>query len=205
VVRGLAVDPDKRWPSMDALLAQLDRDPEARRRKLLVGAAAIAIAGAGAAVMVHTLRRDPEALCRTDERELAGVWDAARKDAVRAAFTKTAKPFAADVLASVTRTLDSYTARWRAMRTDACLATNARGTQSAELLDLRMECLGQRRDDVRALVDVLAAADADVVARATQAAGALPSLDGCADVDALRTPLRPPADPKTRVRAETAL
>ena len=135
-----------------------------RRRVALIAGAAVLVGGA--ATTVWMMRPDPAASCRVGEPELAGTWDAARKDAVRAAFTKTGKPYAADAFAAVTRALDGYTAQWAAMRTDACLATRVRGTQSAELLDLRMECLQRRLDDVRALVDVFAVADADVVSRA---------------------------------------
>src|SRR5207302_340809 len=39
-----------------------------------------------------------------------------------------------------------------------------------------------------------------VVERAHHAAGALPTLDECADATALRAPTRPPADPATRAR-----
>jgi tetratricopeptide (TPR) repeat protein/tRNA A-37 threonylcarbamoyl transferase component Bud32 len=203
VLRGLAVDPDQRWPSMSAIIEALGRDPMARRRKLaLAGAVVVSLAGAGA--LVWHLRRDPAEACGGSEQQLANVWDDARKSAVRGAFTKTATPFAADALTSVQRRLDTYAARWVGMRTDACMATHAHGTQSADLLDLRMECLQRRLDDVHALVDVLAVADAAVVARAVEAVGGLPPLDGCADADALRAPVPRPTDPALRARVDTA-
>ena len=204
VLRGLAVDPDQRWPSMDAIIAALEHDPHARRRRLAAigGAALLVIAAAG--VATWRARRDPAQACRDGEQQLAGVWGAQRSAAVRAAFVKTGKPYAADAFATVTRALDDYTKRWVAMRSDACLATRVRGTQSAELLDLRMECLQRRLDDVRALVGVLAAADGDVVARAADAAAKLPPLDACADADGLRAPVRPPADPVTKARVAAA-
>ena len=50
VVRGLAADPEARWPSMDALITALHADPAARRRKLtLLIAGPLAIAAAVAA------------------------------------------------------------------------------------------------------------------------------------------------------------
>ena len=204
VLRGLAVEPDARWPAMDDVIAALGRDPDARRRRALVGAGAALLAIGAGVVTWRVERRDPAAVCRDGEAQLAGVWDGARKAAVASAFEKTGKAYAQGSLAAVTRALDAYTAGWVAMRSEACLATHERGTQSAELLDLRMECLERRLDDMRALVDVLAAADADVVSRAAEAAGGLPPLAGCGDADALRAPVRPPADRATRARVDAA-
>lgn len=203
VLRGLAVDPARRWPSMDALIAALLADPAARRRKRALAAlGVVALGGAGFALWLS--RTDPADACRVDDRELAGAWDGARKGAIRAAFTATGKPFASDALAAVTRALDGYTTRWRTMRTDACLATRVRGTQSEDLLDLRIECLQRRLDDVRALVDVFATADGEVVSRAAAAASRIPPLDACADAEALRAPVRPPADPRVADQVEDA-
>lgn len=203
VLRGLAVDPARRWPSMDALIAALSADPAVRRRKLALAAlGVVALGGAGVALWLS--RTDPADACRVDDRELAGTWDGARKGAVRAAFAATGKPFAGDALAAVTRALDGYTTRWRAMRTEACLATRVHGTQSEDLLDLRMECLQRRLDDVRALVDVFVTADGEVVSRAAAAASRIPALDACADAEALRAPVRPPTDARVADQVEVA-
>ncbi len=203
VARGLAVEPERRWASMDAMIEALGRDPDARRKRIiLVAAATTLIAGAG--VAVWGARRDPAEVCEATGHELAGVWDANRKGAMRATFTKTAKPYAADAFAGVARALDGYTSSWLAMRKDSCLATHVRGTQSAELLDLRMECLQRRLDDVRALTDVLAVADGDLVSRAVEVTGGLPALDACADAEGLRAPVRPPPDRQTRARVDAA-
>jgi eukaryotic-like serine/threonine-protein kinase len=168
---------------------------------LCVAAVAALVAFAGAATWRSLHGPSP---CRGAERELAGVWDGARKDAVRAAFAKTGKPFAADAFTSVAAALDGYAARWVAMHTDSCEATRVRGTQSAELLDLRMQCLSRRLDEVRAQVDLFSAADAEVMTRAPAMSRSLPSLDECADTEALRAPVRPPADPAVKQRVAAA-
>jgi tetratricopeptide (TPR) repeat protein len=85
------------------------------------------------------------------------------------------------------------------MHTDACEATHRRGEQSDELLDLRMECLGRRLEETRALVELFAHADAQVVARAAQAAQGLSPLEGCANVAALRAPTPPAASVRAAV------
>ncbi|MDB4969239.1 MAG: serine/threonine kinase family protein, partial [Myxococcales bacterium] len=122
--------------------------------------------------------------------------------AVKAAFDKSAKPYAADAFAATSRTLDAYALGWVAMHTDACEATRVRGTQSADLMDLRMECLQQRLDDVRAQVDLFAAADDEVISRAAEMTRKLPPLTGCADAEALRAPVRPPANAGARKRVD---
>ncbi|HEX6834991.1 MAG TPA: tetratricopeptide repeat protein, partial [Polyangia bacterium] len=166
-----------------------------------IAAAALLITVAGVASWRSLHGPSP---CRGAAGELATVWNDARKEAVRAAFAKTGKPFAADSFAAVAGALDGFGARWVAMHTDACEATRVRGTQSTELLDLRMECLQRRLDDVRAQVELFSAADDEVVTRAPAMARSLPPLSECADTEALRAPVRPPADPATRKRVDAA-
>ena len=203
VVRGLQVAPDRRWPSMNAILEAMAFDPTARRRRLSWSAAAVALVAVAGVATWHGLR-DSSSVCKGAARQLDGVWDAARRQAMQAAFERTGRPYAADAVQAVTRALDRYSARWVSMHTDACEATRVRGTQSAELLDLRMTCLQQRLDDVRAEVELFTSADAEVVSRAAEVAQKLPPLDGCADAEALRAPLRPPADAPTRRRVAAA-
>ncbi len=54
--RGLAVDPDGRWPTMDALLDALSDDPVARRRWLVRGVALVVFAGLLVAAVLHGVR-----------------------------------------------------------------------------------------------------------------------------------------------------
>ncbi len=122
---------------------------------------------------------------------------------MHAAFARTGRPFAEDTWASVARSLDAYAAEWSAMRTDACRATRVRNEQSEELLDLRMQCLAQRRDGLKAEVDLFATADEDIVIRASRAVEKLPSIAPCADGASLRTTVRAPSDPAARARVAT--
>jgi tetratricopeptide (TPR) repeat protein len=197
VWRGLAVDPAARHPSMDALLAAVDRCVRPRRRRWL--AAGAAVAAAGLAALVLMLARgagQPAAItCEPADRALAGVWDRAQRDAIAAAFTATRLPYAADAFARVERQLDEYATRWQAMYEDACAA--ARAGDDRGLPDLRVHCLDGRLQRLRALVELYAGADAGTVERAVQAAEALPPVAWCASAEAQRSaPL--PADPDQR-------
>ena len=88
------------------------------------------------------------------------------------------------------------------MYTEACEATHVRGEQSAEVLDLRMGCLGERLSErARARRRVRDAPTPTVVDNAVSAASALPALDRCADVALLRAVVKPPEDP-ARARAD---
>jgi serine/threonine protein kinase/tetratricopeptide (TPR) repeat protein len=199
VARALASVPERRFATMEALLGELARDPgPARRRWLgLVVGGAIAVAGIVSVVMSRPLHRG---LCRGAERSLVGVWDDARKQKVHDALVATKLPYAAATFSQIATLFDRYARDWVAMHTEACEATQLRGEQSPELLDLRMACLSDRLSGFGAEVDVLASADAAVVERANHAAHALPTLDACADTAALRAPTRPPADPATRAQ-----
>jgi tetratricopeptide (TPR) repeat protein len=183
LIRGMQSNPADRFPSMDALLAELARDPGARRRAwLAAGATLTAIAAIVFGVMQGG---DATSVCAGAQDKLVGVWDDARRAQVTEAFTATGKAFAADALASVSAELDGYAEGWVAMHTDACEATAVRREQSQDLLDRRMICLERSRKQLRALAKLLGEADGDVVERAVEAARALPPLAHCADAEAL--------------------
>ncbi len=120
--------------------------------------------------------------------------------AVTAAFAATRRPHAARTAQLVDAALDDYARDWSDMRTESCLATHG-GDQSAELLDLRAECLDRRLRALEALVAVLRdRPDGEVVDRAVEAALGLPALEACQDISALRAGLPPPEDPVLRAR-----
>ncbi|HXU62936.1 MAG TPA: protein kinase, partial [Polyangia bacterium] len=205
LLRGLRVVPDERWPSMDALLAALARDPF-RRRVLPVAAVGLALALVGG-IWARGERR-PALLCRAGATKLAGVWEPAstagsptpRRTTIHDAFIRTGATGAAEVWQRTAEGLDRYTGQWVGAYADACEATHVRGEQSAEVLDLRMTCLADRLTHVQALTTVFAEATPTVVANAITAVAALPALDRCADVGLLRAVVPPPEDRATRDR-----
>ena len=163
------------------------------RRLASVGGAALLLVGVVRVVQIA----DRPRLCRAAGDRVEGVWDAATKSRVCQAFEQTGKPYASDTFWSVDRLLQDYLGRWRGMYTDACEATHVRGEQSEEVLDLRMTCLRDRLDGVRSLSQLLVHADGAVVDNAVGAAGALGSLERCADARILRN-IAPPDDAATR-------
>jgi serine/threonine protein kinase/tetratricopeptide (TPR) repeat protein len=198
LLRGLSVSPEARWPSMGALLDALAHDPARRWRRLGAVGGVLALA----AIAVFGLWRGSHAAtpCRGAAAQFVGLWDAPRKAAVKKAFLASGKPFAADAYASVERGLDAYERGWVGMSTETCEATQVHRTQSAELLDLRMQCLADRKDEMRAQIEVLLAADVTTIEHAAQAVQVLPRVSQCADVAALRAAVKPPTDPLVRER-----
>ncbi len=208
LLRGLSVAPDARWPSMDALVAALARDPARNRRRAGLAVAALALATLSSLTLVRAARR-PALLCQGGPARLASLWEPAtaahpRRDALRAAFLASGAPAAGEVWDRVAALLDRYGARWLSMYRDACEATHLRGEQSSATLDLRMACLDERRTAMGALTEVLMTADRVVVGSAVNSVNALPGLERCADVQELREPIEPPRDEQTRRRVENA-
>ncbi len=192
--RALERAPERRHPSMQALLDQLERGL-LRRRRVGLTLAALAL-GLGAAYVGS--RSAAPSLCARGAEELAQVWGEPARAATRAAFLATDKPFAAHAWAQTEVQLDGYAADWVTMYGEACEATQVRGDQSGEALDLRMRCLDRRRDELAALLAVFAVADARTVMNALEASDALTPLSACADLDALASAHVVPEDPRIR-------
>jgi tetratricopeptide (TPR) repeat protein len=204
LLRGLSVAPDDRWPSMRELVAALAQDPARVRRRWSLALGTALLLG----VPAFFLARQPAAaaLCRGGPARMAGAWEprgsgaSPRRDAVQRAFFASGAPGSKDVWARVVAALDRYAAAWLAAYEDACAATHVRGAQSASLLDLRMACLDDRRTALVALTDVLATADRNAVAKGVDAANALPDLERCSDLAALKVPVEPPRDEAARIQ-----
>jgi serine/threonine protein kinase/tetratricopeptide (TPR) repeat protein len=202
IVRGLRLEPSQRYRDINDLLFALANDPAKRRRNWLVVGTTLLVT-VGAVGVTHRLGSKERTKCTEGGSHLAGIWEpgagaSERKSAIHRAFLASGKSYAERAFAGVSGLLDKYVERWTGMYTEACQATNVRGEQSAEVLDLRMECLREHLGNARALSEVFVSADGQVVENAVSAAAALPSLDRCADVAQLRAVVKPPGDSTTR-------
>jgi eukaryotic-like serine/threonine-protein kinase len=202
LLRGLSAEPAERFPSMDELLAALTHEPRARSRRIAFFAATALALGASVFFALKKPAATPPRLCQGAEQNLAGVWDQARKQAVRDAFLATRVSFASDAWQGVERAFDAYTSKWVAMHTDACEATHMRGEQSESLLDLRMQCLKDGLQEVKALTTEFQRANATTVEKAVEAAEDVAPVELCARTDLLMMPVRPPSDPTARAKVD---
>ncbi len=203
--RGLAADPARRWPSIQALIEALEDDPEARRRRarrrIAAGSMVLVLIGLAAFGWLRPAALPPPT-CHDAEQQLAGIWDPQVKAETRLAFLGTGRSYAAPIHDRVSDILDQYTRDWAAMRVETCEATRVRQEQSEKTLDLRMYCLSQRRSRLQALSELLKSRDIGpaVVDNSVQAALALPEIAYCADIEALTAAVPPPATPALRAQ-----
>jgi tetratricopeptide (TPR) repeat protein len=187
--RGLSPAAADRWPSMDALLDALANDAGRRRRRTLIAAASFGAVG----LVGWWLWPDPEPeRCSSTADQLAGAWDEARREEVRAAMLAVEASYAARVWEQTAARLDEYATEWAAMHVDACMATTVRHEQTPEVMDLRMACLHRAKIDLAAATATLVAADAELVSKAHGLLAGLRPLSRCADLDALRADVDPP-------------
>ena len=201
ILRGLAAPPSERFESMRALLDLLARRRH-RRPRFAAALGVAALAGGVGALLAGRTSGDDLDSCAEVAAELERVWGADRRASVVSSFRATGLPYADDMLDEVTQRIDAYARDWKAMRTEACEATRVRGTQSDELMDLRMRCLDQRLSDLDALLGSFAGASETVVERAVFSVAELPRLQTCADADALRERVQLPDDPRQRETIE---
>ena len=199
VVRGLATDPDARYPSMNALLRELTRDSAGRQRWLALGTVS-----ALTAALVGTLMTGGEEPCAGAAGRWAGAWDSGARATVQASFMASGHPAAAAAAGRMAENLERYGEDWQVAYRDACEATHVRGEQSAELLDRRMLCLDRARLRVAGLVTPLRlAVDREAVDRAVEASFWLPGLAACEASEVTREEGLP-TDPEVRARVEAA-
>src|SRR5262249_17292967 len=142
--------PCSRWMHLGQALARLGRSSAARW-----AVAAVALLAIGAQVGRGALRPRP---CAGGPARLAGAWGPADVAAARRAFLASGKASTASAFEAVRARLDDHARRWQEAYTDACEATQVRGEQSAEVLDLRMACLDDDLSAMSALARVLSGA-----------------------------------------------
>ncbi len=198
VLRAIALDPEQRFASMDALLVELSRDPSAARRQLVISAA-FAIGCAGLIVGAVAIRHHGTAhdeLCTDAPAKLATAWAAPQRAALEQAFRAFA--VSEDSIRATETLLDRYADHWAEMRTEACRATRVLGVQADDVMTLRMACLDTRLVELGTLATLFGKADAALANGAVTSVQKLESLADCADVAALRTPDPVPKDPDQR-------
>jgi tetratricopeptide (TPR) repeat protein len=198
IVRGLAFQPDARWPSMDALLDALTRDPaRVRRRRMTTAAVGAGLAAMAAALVVgrFVVEERQAAVCSGAEAQVSEVWNQEQRAAIEQAMLATGVAYARDTWQWTSAVLDRYAADWIAAHTDACAATAVRHEQSEEVLDQRMQCLARRRRSLRVLVGELGRIDAASMEHAIDAAGRLPLIASCSDAEYLSSRVEPPVEP----------
>lgn len=202
--RGLAMDPGKRWPTMEALLTELERG---RARAWLwtgmIATGCAAVLGACVAGYRSWEVRQAEVACQQAGTAIAEVWNDAARQRLQAAFTATGLTYAESTAARVIPWLDKYAEEWEVARTDACMNANdrIRAIWRPDTLDRALWCLDERQMAFSARVSELGNADLVTVRKAVSAAAVLRPVGDCMDETLLQRAPPPPAQRREMVRA----
>ncbi|MEX1362065.1 MAG: tetratricopeptide repeat protein [Nannocystaceae bacterium] len=189
--RGLDADPERRWTSMAALLAELRRLVAPGRSRWIAAAMLVgAIGVAGGLALGRTVPATE--VCAGAQEQMRGVWDDERREALEATIMGTGVVYAEDTWTRVEDRLDEYGQEWTAQHRDACEATNVRAEQSPAMMDRRMRCLHRARADLVAVVDVMLELEGRELAKAPRLLAQLQSPARCGDADVLYSDHVPP-------------
>jgi tetratricopeptide (TPR) repeat protein len=192
VLRGLSTDPDHRFATMEALLAEL-REPPTNRRTVVVAALGVA----SVAVVAIVMTREPSALdrCLDAVDGARPSWTGEPRDRARAAFEATGAAYARATFDRSEHHLEAYAEQLAAAHDAMCREAHETATATTAMLDLRAACLDRARDAANAAIAVLGEADAATVRNAARLLEGLPRIERCSDPAALGAIGAPPGDP----------
>ncbi len=183
--RGLDRDAEKRWPSLDVLLDELERAGQqpARRRQRLFAAAALASIVAVIAGAVVLGRPDERAKtgCDDPDQQFAEAWSPALK-------SELARTTPAANATQIAEQLDRYKERWIESYANACRA------RPAKLSRQRIACLEGIRDRAAAITTLIGE-PTRAFDRFDPGAVLLPVV-GCETTSPLAPPRVPPDQPR---------
>ena len=202
VLRGLANDMDRRWPSMQALVTELERG-QVRARFVIVAVVVVVVATLAIGAWTVRRREDTRRLdaCVAAGASIAEVWNDSVRRRVHASLAATGLRYSASVADKALPWLDRYASAWSEARGAACLRAGVDASWDLETQARSLGCLDERRLALESLVDELAEADAGVAARAIQLAAGLDDVRPCLDAAQLAQQPRPPAELRGPLRA----
>jgi serine/threonine protein kinase/tetratricopeptide (TPR) repeat protein len=179
IARGLARDPEERWPSMNTLLDALPVDRRTRPRGVLptLAGAVITIASLFA---VWFASRSPEP-CASIEDQLTGVWDEAKQAELAQHINTLEASHVVDSRERVFERLDHWSEAWLLERHAACERLNGPDQSQAQESRAWNACLTRQLRQADSLVHELSEGDAAALAKAVIEANQLGDPTACAD------------------------
>lgn len=172
LMRGLAVRPSDRWPSLSVLADWLEARSRYRARGrwiALGGVAATAVAALG-------LQPAPARACPTTAETVARVFGVQRQQEIARRFGEQGS-YGEPLWRQLQPRLETYATSYATRLSVSCRGEPT-GTATPEL---HGACLRERERDLRAVLRVLETADRDAVERAHQAVDGLPTVESCDD------------------------
>ncbi len=203
--RGLSVDAERRWPSMDALLEALRADPTRRRRWLAAGVGLVGLALVGTigfrVANEHELA-EARSACEAEGQAILADWTPDDRAAIERAFVDTGVGSAASAWTYTQRWVDAYVRDWSELRTQTCVETRVERRRDVDTYARISECLDEQRTTFAALVDAWHQPERRTISRAPAAKANLPPLSTCVDETWLAQRVRLPDDAHTREQVE---
>ncbi len=186
LTRGLARNPEDRFPSMGALLENLAKGPRSISRRRATGLATAFVGGV--ALLMTVLQGTGE----SPTRSVSEVWNPERREAASRAFHSVAGDFGLDQWQRVETQLVGALDLWREV------ARAETSTQS------QRRCLEDRLRELDTLLLVFEGADSVVVQRAIEATQGLTSAQGCLGLSDLPASTQDPEleESRRRVRGD---
>jgi eukaryotic-like serine/threonine-protein kinase len=206
VLRGLRTDPDDRYPSMDALLAELQQDPPRTGRPWVAVGVATAVGGGIVAAYVLT-RPKAEEICARGEVVMAEHWNDARSEEVRRALLDAGSPYAEVTWQTVSSRLDAHARQWIDTYANRCRADRAlRSGRIDHTQSPALVCLDDQLVEMDATLEGLLDTPAGALERAVGLVQALSPPSRCTKDSALEPiVVRMGLGPQTRARVESLL
>ncbi|MCA9719748.1 MAG: tetratricopeptide repeat protein, partial [Myxococcales bacterium] len=193
VERGLAVSPERRHASVDALLTALHADPTRRRRWLGLGLG-VALSAA-AALGAHALQRERATrACEAEGARVDEVWNGVARAVLREGLLAGAAPFAAQSVERSLPYLDAQAESWRRARVESCMDARVRGVWDEDMHERARWCLDDRLMELESTISTLSSAESNAAERAVQIVAKLQRVDRCRDARTLLSLPAPPPD-----------
>jgi len=201
--RGLAIDPEARWPNMTALLAAIERG-RARRRNRMVAFVVAAPIVAGLVVYGGYQAWRSRVAQQCEAEASAQMQWPERSAALEKGMLGTELSFASTSYGQATEILDGWGQSWIEQRAAVCRDERIEHVISPEVREARAECLDSSNTTVTLLLDALEAGDNSLMVFAVDHVSLLTNLDPCLNDLALGARPRPTPEVRATVNAAEA-
>ena len=202
VSRGLAPEPDRRFPTMQALLEAI-REGQTRPRKtrILAGFAAIAVFAGGGAAYTHVDELRRVASCESDGASIGEVWDEDIAKELERSLGSIAGAPGASTASRLAPFLSEFADEWDRATTNGCLEATVEDTWSQATFTTSKQCLSAQRTQFELLLAELGAANAESLNSLARGAATLPKPANCRDARYLAIIPAPPAEQAQSIEA----